>query len=184
MHPRTKTPHLRSTTKKTGRQIAKEFPGYSQNNDDLRDTGAKEEVAALQEDLKSEGKDIKSINLCKRLGEHLGASKDTIKIDEGKGGAGKGTKEKLTSKITATDIHKYNHSLVHSTLSPERQCLSLIRHNRIQQMMDKGDLNDDNALSYHLRFFDVDRQQQLENVDRAARSKVELDDKYDNEFME
>ena len=51
-------------------------------------------------------------------------------------------------------------------------------------MMDKGDLNDDNALSYHLRFFDVDRQQQLENVDRAARSKVELDDKYDNEFME
>ena len=84
--------------KKTGRQIAKEFPGYFQNNDDLRDTDAKEEVAALQEDLKSEGKDIKSINLCKRLGEHLGASKDTIQIDEGKGGGWQGNQGKAHVK--------------------------------------------------------------------------------------
>ena len=37
----------------------------------------------------------------------------------------------------------------------------LIRHNRIQQMMDGKLLSDNNTLSYYVRYFESSRQQEL-----------------------
>lgn len=171
----------RTTTKAVGRQIAKEVPGYSAKDDNCKDTDEKEEVAALQIDLEMKGKDVKSINMCELLDNHLKGSKDAIQIDGGS--VAKDKEDKVASKVTSDDIHSFNHKIVHSSAEPSRRCETLIRHNRIQQMMNDGILSDDNALSYHLRHFEDDRKQELEQK-KQSRQKIILPDQYDKEFLD
>jgi len=169
----------RKTTKAIGRQIAKEVPGYSAVDDNCKDTDEKDEMTALQNDLE-EGKEVKSINLCKLLGDHLDDSKDVMQID---GGDEAGVDTKVTAKITSDDIHKFNQDIVHPSPTTSRRCEKLLRHNRIQQMMNDGIISNNNALSYHLHHFEGDRKQQLAEI-ANSRNEVSLADHYDKEFMD
>ena len=124
---------------------------------------------------------MNSINLCELLDNHLKGSKDAIQIDGGS--VAKDKEDKVASKVTSDDIHSFNHKIVHSSAEPSRRCETLIRHNRIQQMMNDGILSDDNALSYHLRHFEDDRKQELEQK-KQSRQKIILPDQYDKEFLD
>ena len=152
----------RKTTKAIGRQIAKEVPGYSAVDDNCKDTDEKDEMTALQNDLE-EGKEVKSINLCKWLDDHLDGSKDVMQID---GGDVAGVDTKVTAKITSDDIliHKFNQDIVHPSPTTSRRCEKLLRHNRIQQMMNDGIISNNNALSYHLHHFEGDVNNNLQRL--------------------
>ena len=131
---------------------------------------------------------MKSMNMSKLLDDHLANSKDAARIDKAKSTSnndrrGKKKKQPKEQKVTSSDIHKFNRDLVHSTPEPSRRCKTLLRHNRLQQMMDAKLIDDNNALSYHLRLFKDTRTKELEEK-RQSRGKVELPDNFDSKFME
>ena len=181
----------KSASKAIGKAIAKEVRGYSAESNDAApedsDVSAADEMAALQSDLQ-EGRDVKSIDLCQRLDDHLRQSKETKAID-GEINSGNNVPDDdgaKSSRVTADDIHKFNRDLVHKTLPPKRQYVKLVRHNCLQQMMDDNLINDDNALSHHLRFFSDDRNKALQQKHQTTRLKLTGDDvcgNYDKEFL-
>ena len=181
----------RKATKAIGRCLAKEVPGYSAAMiDRSKDMDEKEESAVLKralEEKKNKG-EVKSMNMSKLLDDHLANSKDAARIDKDKSTSnnnrrGKKKKQPKEQKVTSSDIHKFNRDLVHSTPEPSRRCKTLLRHNRLQQMMDAKLIDDNNALSYHLRFFKDARTKELEEKSQS-RGKVELPDNFDSKFME
>ena len=115
---------------------------------------------------------MKSISLCKLLDEHLADSKDA-----------KSGSKKVTSKVTSSDIHAFNHDLVHACPEPSRRCKKLLRHGRIHQMMDDGMISDGNCLSHYVRHFEGDRKKELEQKSQSRR-KVNLPDACDKEYLE
>lgn len=145
----------KKATKAIGRQLAKEVPGYSAAKDSCKDADDKEETEAQRIGLK-DGVDVKSITLCRMLDDHLGKSVDVAIIDKRIEGSESVTvkktkrKEKKAQKekkVTSVDIHKFNHEIVHGNPEPSRRCKTLLRHNRLQQMMDGDWISSDSALS-------------------------------------
>ena len=149
--------------KTVGRHIAKEFPGYSAADIDKVDTAdSREEALIMLADVAAKkcSDDIKDVLLIRKLEEYLKNSTDAQKID----GKSKGKQKKMVSKVTSAEIHKYNHRAVHATKSLEQQHRCILRHNRIQELMDNGMLSTDNSLSHHLRHFASDRKQKLASI--------------------
>ena len=89
---------------------------------------------------------IVDIYLSDRLEKYLKGSKDAQKIngniecEDGKG----------VSNVTSADIHKFNKESAQGTASLEQRQTKLVRHDRLQEMMDCGILYDNNVPSHHL----------------------------------
>ena len=178
----------KSASKAIGKAIAKEVRGYSAKKDS-DESAADDEMAALQSDLKA-GRDVKSIDLCQRLDDHLQQSKETKAIDGEINSRNVQVRDAATktksSRVTADDIHKFNRDVVHKTLPPKRQYVKLVRHKCLQEMMDDKLIDDDNALSHYLRFFSDDRNEDLRQKHQTTRLKLTGDDvcgNYDKEFL-
>mmetsp|Transcript_4644 Transcript_4644/g.7162 ORF Transcript_4644/g.7162 Transcript_4644/m.7162 type:complete len:202 (-) Transcript_4644:168-773(-) len=185
----------------TGKKLAKELPGYSQKDvESKRDADEAEEVDAQKEALKQKtDEDVKSIDICQLLDEFVTQSSDADEIDKringevaeaeanqpARNGNGKKRKKKKQKnrKLTSNDIREYNESLVNGAVNDEDRVKDLLRHNRIQELVSNGMIGSDMALAPHLKFFESDRQRQLQEKSQA-RAAVSLPDNCDVKHLE
>ena len=166
-----------------GRQIAKEFPGYSSVEfGKADDSDSHQETLTMLANLAAKQCKVGTINihLCGRLENYLKGSKDAQMIDGILGHQNK----TVVSNVTSADIHKFNKEIVQGTAMLERRHQKLIRHDRLQVMIDCGILLDNNALSHHLRHFADDRKSKLATIKTEQGKLSSLPEKNDLAFFE
>ena len=122
------------------------MPNYAAEAKD--DTDAADEMDAIRNDLQKAraGKDMKDIDLCKRLEKYVAESNE--KAPPGK------KKAKLKTKVTTEEIREYNRQLVAGREGDDRRLEQVYRHKRLQNKMDGGAISSDNALYHHLVHFE------------------------------
>jgi hypothetical protein len=178
----------KAAAKAVGKALAKEVPGYSAESDDALESEEADEMATLQRDLEVKTRNnVKSLDLCKLLENHLQKSKEAAEIDDSSVQDRDGGMANSSSRVTSDDIHEFNRIVVHSPLKPKRQYAKLVRHNCLQGMMDDGLIDDDNALITHIRFFFDTRNQELQQKHQTTRLEISRDGdlcgRYDKEFL-
>ena len=90
-------------TRKIAKSIAEDVPGYS-GNYTINGIDATEELRITQRDMSSNTMDVKSIDLCRRIGDKVANETDDNTVVSGT--------TKIRSKVTLDSITLHNQKLV------------------------------------------------------------------------
>lgn len=154
--------------------IAKDIPGYSEQYE-TNDADAVGETDLMNKDLDQRNKDVKSIDLCKRVDDWM----------ESRGVSDNNTTNN-DAKVSMETINSYNQDLVANEEDPKAMLQKYIRHERLYQMMRSGKISSNNTMFGYLEHFAAHRAQQIEKLS----NEVDASDRtgpataaYDNDFL-
>jgi hypothetical protein len=126
----------------------------------------------------SKQNNVKSMSLCDEVDAYLDNIKHAQEIDANIATEDIGneinksrstkrmSRKKQARKVTTDDIKQYNMSLLNNNQDATRQCVTLLRQNRLHRLMKEGLISSNNSLSYHLSNFSNNRNKELEEKDQ------------------
>jgi len=127
------------------------------------DKGRSEEGKTIAAELDTNGPEVKSIDLCKRVAEKVANETDTSKRSINK-----------ESKVTMASITSYNNNLVAQRPTDKAALRQLHRHERLYKMMEDGAMSKDDALWYYVDHFKGDRSRNIETLSNLVPEKERL----------
>ena len=170
-------------TRTIAKGIAKDIPGYS-GRYKINDADAAEESEIMRQDMSDQGKEKKSIDLCKRVDDKVAA--EALRNDTNT------NTRNGESKVSLATITSYNNNLVQHEPTSKATLQKLIRHERLHKMMEDGAISKNSALCHYVDHYKDDHARQIAELRNIVSNDAQLtrpktstyDTDYLNEYFE